>query len=285
MSPIFRALHLSHDYGLYTGPGNDFANINVESIAAIGGTGHDHIVSSDRGGVTVVGVYKEEEGTGETLTVGTHGWELIYLARQARRSWSRSSLAGLGPEIVSYARDEHQVELGDVMDQLLAGQLPISEMHRRVAPGTIVHRFHQLEESAPDAAAALALHDEAPWYGAPLRLALEGGAKEALRRFVYQDLRWDLGSSLLIDRWFPEAAEALLADPDFADDPLRPMLQRVASGVNYWEGARGYFEAAQVWAERKDRRALACLHNALWLERMETEEYHHRAWAMLQSLP
>ena len=146
-------------------------------------------------------------------------------------------------------------------------------------------RFHQMVIAGGDPAALTALTKEVPWYNAPLAHLHKKRQmnNELWKLFLYRNLRWDLGNSLLTLE-FPKFAPQLTADESFRDDPLFPMLERALED-DYWKGGRGYFEAGQAWEERGDLdRAWTCYHNAIWLERCESERFHQDAYERIQSI-
>jgi hypothetical protein len=177
--------------------------------------------------------------------------------------------------------------LPTLLPALLNGRLPLHEAYAAVDAGSPLAEFLRLVAAEADREAFGALLDAHPWYGAPMRHLIAHQQMDAGRwaAFLYRNLRWDLGDSRLIYA-FPKAAASLLVDPSFRDDPLVPLLRRIAQDPDgYWRGAEGYFEAGQAWEEAGDRdRAWACYHNAIWLERGETEEFHAEAWERLQGL-
>jgi hypothetical protein len=275
----------SRGYPLDIRPGNSFCNAGMRSLESIGGSGHLQVVEIDvRGAAFPVGFYDEEEGTGEIVAPKQSNWPVLYLCWDLQREWAREKVQGKNSELVKWAADFGE-DISPIVDELLAGHFALSQSYQLFAPGTPMDRFHQILVAGGDPAALTALTQEIQWYNAPLGYLLKKRKmNNALwKLFLYRNLRWDMGNSLLTLE-FPKFAPQLMADDSFRDDPLFPMLER-ALEEDYWEGARGYFEAGQAWEERGDRdRAWICYHNTIWLERCESERFHEDAYNRIQAI-
>jgi hypothetical protein len=98
--------------------------------------------------------------------------------------------------------------------------------------------------------------------------------REPLADVLHKNLRFDLGPDA---RGLVAAVGQRLAHPE-GDSPFAPMIARIKVGRGAFQGARGFFEAGNVFEERGELpRALVCYENAIFLERIERERLHRRA--------
>jgi|GEM_PF-5543686 len=278
-------LDLNHSHSLQLAEESCFCTVGMTQVAAVGHSGHHYIVNPEGRGPLRFVDYDDEEGTGEVFALDAR-WPVFFLFHQSGDSHTRKSLQGQDSVLLAEAA-ALGVDLAPLLPALLSGRLPLHEAYAAVDAGSPLAEFLRLVAAEADREAFGALLDAHPWYGAPMRHLIAHQQMDAGRwaAFLYRNLRWDLGDSRLIYA-FPKAAASLLVDPSFRDDPLVPLLRRIAQDPDgYWRGAEGYFEAGQAWEEAGERdRAWACYHNAIWLERGETEEFHAEAWERLQGL-